>query len=148
MHTINYSIVNLHKIQQSKYFTQGTCNINEAISDLKMSTNILQGVLSLMKVCTDTHTEDNNRNFGRGYSTEFFWVFFVQHNWVATKQAGAWIYFLFSSHSSDFYYFYFVRVLWPNITSMIRIVEYSTFSVLEYFKDTLDNVVLPLAWLE
>ena len=31
---------------------------------------------------------------------------------------------------------------------MIRIVEYSTISVLEYFGDTLSNVGLPEAWLE
>ena len=30
---------------------------------------------------------------------------------------------------------------------MIRIVEYSTISVLEYFEDTLANVGLPEAWL-
>ena len=36
----------------------------------------------------------------------------------------------------------------PNPISIIRIVEYSTISVLEYFGDTLANVGLPEAWLE
>ena len=31
---------------------------------------------------------------------------------------------------------------------MIRIVEYSMISVLEYFEDTLNNVELPEVWLE
>ena len=35
-----------------------------------------------------------------------------------------------------------------NTISSIRIVEYSTVLVLEYFKDILANVGLPEAWLE
>ena len=36
----------------------------------------------------------------------------------------------------------------PNPISIIRIVEYSTISVLEYFRDILDNVGLPESRLE
>ena len=35
-----------------------------------------------------------------------------------------------------------------NPISIIIIVEYSTISVMEYFRDTLANVGLPKAWLE
>ena len=35
----------------------------------------------------------------------------------------------------------------PNLISSIRIVEYSTISVLEYFKDNLVNVGIPEAWM-
>ena len=48
--------------------------INKAISDLKMATNILQGVPPLIKVYTDPLTEDNNRNFARGSFTEIFFL--------------------------------------------------------------------------
>ena len=44
--------------------------------------------------------------------------------------------------------FFFVIVLPPNTISIIIIVEYSTISVLDYFKDTLANVGLPEAWME
>ena len=41
-----------------------------------------------------------------------------------------------------------VRVFSPNPNSIVRIVEYSTISVLEYFEDTLANVGLPEASLK
>ena len=44
--------------------------------------------------------------------------------------------------------FDYARVLSPNPISMIRIVKYSTISVLEYFEDTLANMGLPEALLE
>ena len=84
-------------------------------------------------------TEGNNRNFARGSPTELsFFGFFGQKDRVATRQAGVWIYFYFS---------YFFRVFSPNPISIIRIVEDSTISVLEYFGYSLANVGLPKAWL-
>ena len=39
-------------------------------------------------------------------------------------------------------------MFFPNPILIIRIVEYSTISVQEYFKDTLANMGLPGAWLK
>ena len=46
------------------------CQTIKAISDLKMATEILQGVPPLLKVFKDPLTKDNNHNFARGYPTE------------------------------------------------------------------------------
>ena len=129
----------------------------------------MQGVPPLLEVCTDPLTEDNNHNFARGPPTEYyffpfsflsvvkvapdpltewnnqnfswgspteiyFFVFFGQQDQVATRQAGVWIDF----HLSDF----FVRVFSLNPISIIRITECSTILVLDYFVDTLSNMVI------
>ena len=71
-----------------------------------------------------------------------FLILFVQQDPVATRKYGVWIDFCLSSFILIF------RVFSPKPISMIRIVEYSTILVLEYFEDTLDNVVPSEAWLE
>ena len=45
------------------------------VSDLKLTTKILQGIPLLLEVCTDILTEDNNRNFARGPHTDLFFFF-------------------------------------------------------------------------
>ena len=67
---------------------------------------------------------------------------FGQQDQVATRQVGVWIYF----HFHDF--FDPVRVFSPNPILIIKVLEYSMISVLEYFGDTLENIGLPKAWLE
>ena len=92
-------------------------------------------LISLVKLASVPLTEWNNRNVARGSPTELYFYGFV-YKWdrVATRPAGVWIDF----HFPDL----FLRLLSPNSISMIRIVEYSTISVLEYFGDTLANVRL------
>ena len=65
-----------------------------------------------------------------------FLFLFGQNDRVDTRQAGVWIEF----HFSDFF-----RMFSPNPISIIRIVEYSMISVLEYLRETLANLGLPKA---
>ena len=76
--------------------------INKAISDLNLATKILQGVPPLLKVCTDSLTEDNNRVFARGYPTEIFFGFFGKQERIKTRQSGVCIY-IFSLFTSLIY---------------------------------------------
>ena len=139
-----------------------------------MVTKTFQGDPPLLKVCTDTLTEDDNRDFSRGYPTEIsFFNLFGQSgisftNW--REQPELWkvfphwaLFFCFFGrrywvptrqsgvwidfHFSGFFTLFFVREFLPNPISIIGIVEYSMISVLEYFGDTLANVGLPEAWL-
>ena len=85
---------------------QGTRQINKSIIDIKMENNCFQGVLPLLKVCTDPLTEDNNRNFARGSPTDLFFGLFGQRDRVETIQSGVWIDFYFPLHFSDYIYIY------------------------------------------
>ena len=74
---------------QGTYPVLNYCQNNLVISDLKMATKILQGVPLLLKVCTDTLTEDNNQNYARGSPTGIsFFGFFGQRDRFATRQAS------------------------------------------------------------
>ena len=99
-------------------------------------------LVSLVEVVSAPLTERNNRNFARGSPIElsFFGLFGQKHR-LSITQDGVLIDF----HFSDFLYIYIYifRVFLSNPISIIRIVEYSTISVLEYFEDTLNNVGLP-----
>ena len=55
---------------QGTYPVVSYFQINRAISDLNMANKILQGPNPLLKGCTDPLTEDNNRNFSKGFLTE------------------------------------------------------------------------------
>ena len=77
----------------------------------------------------------------KGFPYWAIFVFFDQMDQVATKLAGVWQDFFCSLLRS----FDFVIVFSSNTISIIRIVEYSTISVIEYFEDTLDNMGLPEA---
>ena len=59
--------------------------------------------------------------------------------WVATRSSGVLLDFILSFLYSDFRFY---SVLAENIPVII-IVEYFTTLMLDYFKDTLENVVLP-----
>ena len=89
-------------------------------------------------------TERNNHNFTRSFPTELFFLFgiFGPNKRISTEQVEVWNDFYFS----DFVFvFKFYQSVFPNPISIIRILEYSTISVLEYFGDTLANVGLPEA---
>ena len=45
-----------------------------------------------------------------------------------------------------FYYFLILKVFLLKTISVLRIAEYPTISMLDYFEETLANVVLPEAW--
>ena len=93
----------------------------------------------LVKVVSVPLFERKKQIFDRGPPTEFFFKinFFSQWYRVTTIQDGVRIEFHFT--------YIFVRMFLLKPISMIRIVEYSTVSVLEYFGDTLANVGLPEA---
>ena len=61
------------------------------------------------------------------------------------NQVGVWLYYMFSFLFSDFSNF---KAVWPKTIWVLRILEYYTISMLNYFEGTLANVGLPEDWLE
>ena len=100
-------------------------------------------------------------DFCKTYPHLSYFVLFHQHNSkVSPAQSINCLFYLiyqvvnvsvrlwldFISYFLFYYIYIFSRVLSPKTILVLRVAEYSTISMLDYFKDNLSNVGLPEAW--
>ena len=120
---------------------------------LKITTGILQGVTSLSSLYLIFFGQSGISSTKWREQPEFckglthwslFIIFLSLFNRIRLPRGKLGCGYIFASLIFNF----FDRMFLPDPISIIRIVEYSTISVLEYFEDTLANVGLPESLLK
>ena len=121
--------------------------INKVISDLRMATKFFSSCSSTDQSMYRSTNWRRQLKFCKGFPHWApFFVSLVNRIGLPLDKMGCGYIFLFSP--SLLCFFDFVKMFSTNTVSIIRIVEYSKISVLEFFEDTLANVGLTEAWLE
>ena len=114
------------------------CSKCGPIHNIKITTKILQGVSPLSSLWPFRLTQFSiNTNHSINYLFSSVWGF--------PLDGGGWLVLLLNSL---LWFFEKFRVFSPKPILVLRIVEYSKSSMLDYFKYTLANVGLPEAWLK
>ena len=156
----NLSRCEFRYLQSPDYLVKSLnrCSKREAIRDIKMVTEILQGVTYLIKECTDPLLEYENWHFVRSSFTDIYLplgptlLYRSPNNYINLSFClciyTGWegLVSPFTSFSSTVFEKF--RVLPQKYIQVIRIVEYFTIPMLNYFEDALANVGLSEAWLK